>query len=220
MTKSNPENEATRIMVEHFCYNIFRLKQVHYMFLELFNKERTQSLMEKTAYAFFIDLNKILIDYFLLEVAKLTDPATSIGGKYENFTVANLIETVEWPPECLREIKELNKTVISFRKYIQPARNKLIAHYDKSTVVSGEVLGGFPEGEEVEMLAALEKMCNEFHKAAFGEIYGDMVPCHSGDVTDLNNTLRKAIAFDKLFSASKGDDLVRLDKLLDEVDSS
>ena len=77
------------------------------MFLELFNKERTQSLMEKTAYAFFIDLNKILIDYFLLEVAKLTDPATSIGGKYENFTVANLIETVEWPPECLREIKEL-----------------------------------------------------------------------------------------------------------------
>jgi hypothetical protein len=220
MTRSNPDDEATRALVKRFCGYVFRLKQVHYMSRELFYEESAQSLMERTAHAFFLDLNKILIDYFLLEVAKLTDPATSFGGKCENFTVANLIETVEWPPECLREIEKLNKTVQSFRKYIEPARNKLLAHYDKPTVASGDVLGAFPEGEEEKLLAALEQMCNELHRVAFGEIFGDMVPYHYGDVLDLRKALKRAIAFEKLFSDSKGDDLMRLCKLLDDVDSS
>lgn len=150
----------------------------------------------------------------------MTDPSTSQGGKHENFTVANLIETVEWPPEILHEIEKLNDTILSFRKYIVTARNKLIAHYDKTAVVSGMALGSFPEGEEKKMLVALEEMCNEFYKASFGEIYGDMVLCHSGDVLDLKDALRKAIAFEKLFQKSKGNDLMRLDKLLDEVDSN
>jgi hypothetical protein len=149
----------------------------------------------------------------------LTDPATSQRGKYENFTVANLIETVEWPNECLHEIETLKNTVMSFRKYIEHARNKLIAHHDKTAVVTRTVLGDFPNGEEVKLLAALEQLYNVFHKASSGEIFGEMVSSHSGDVLDLKNTLRKAMAFDKLFSNRKGDDLIRLDKLLDEVDS-
>lgn len=132
--------------------------------------------------------------------------------------MANLIETVEWPPDCRREIEKLNQTVLSLRKYIEPARNKLLAHYDKSTIASGSVLGSFPEGEEEKLLEALEQMCNEFHKAAFGGIFGDMVPNHPGDVLDLKKALKGAIAFDKLFSNSKGEDLMRLCKLLDDVD--
>ena len=80
-------------------------------------------------------------------------------------------------------------------------------------------MGDFPEGEEEKLLASLEKLCNVFHKVSFGEIFGEMVSSHSGDVLDLKNTLRKAMAFDKLFYNSKGNDLIRLDKLLDEVDS-
>lgn len=107
---------------------------------------------------------------------------------------------------------------MSFREYIVNARNKLIAHYDKATVTREAVLGAFPEGEEVKLLVALEKMCNLFHKASFGEIIGDMVVSHNGDVLDLKDTLRKSIAFDALLSNSKGDNLIRIDKLLDEVD--
>ena len=220
MTRSNPEDEATRALVKRFCDYVFRLKQVYYMGRELFYEASAQSLMERTAHAFFLDLNKILIDYFLLEAAKLTDPATSFGGKCENFTVANLIETVEWSPECVREIEKLDKTVQSFRKYIEPARNKLLAHYDKPTVASGDVLGAFPEGEEEKFLAALEQMCNELHKAAFGEILPKMMLDHRGDVLDLKKALRRAIAFEKLFSDSKGDDLMRLCKVLDDVDDN
>ena len=160
-----------------------------------------------------------MVDYFLLEVAKLTDPATSHVGKRENFTVANLIETVKWPSGCLQEIKKLNEAVLSFRKHIEPARNRLLAHYDKTTVVSGNTLGGFPEGEDQKLLEVLEQMCNVLHKAAFDKILGDMVPYHSGDVCDFKKVLRKAIAFDKLCSDSKGDDLEHLWRLLKDVDS-
>jgi hypothetical protein len=220
MTRMHPQDEITRALVKRFCDYIFRLKEVHCIYHELFDDAGTRSLMERTAHAFFLDLNKIMIDYFLLEVAKLTDPATSHSGKRENFTVANLIETVEWPSDCLQEIKKLNETVVSFRKYIEPARNRLLAHYDKTTVVSGDTLGGFPQGEDGKLLAVLEQMCNVWHKAAFGVIFGDMAPYHSGDVLDLKKALSRAIAFDKLFSDSKGEELMRLWRLLEEVDSS
>jgi hypothetical protein len=45
------------------------------------------------------------------------------------------------------------------------------------------------------------------------------VPYHSGDVCDFKKALRKAIDFDNLFSDSKGDDLKRLWRLLEDVDS-
>ena len=220
MTRSQPQDETTRALVKRFCDYIFWLKQIHYIYCELFDDDKTQSLMERTSHAFFMDLNKIMIDYFLIEVAKLTDPATSLGGKYENFTVSNIILTIEWPSDCLLEINNLNETVLSFRKYIKPARNRLLTHYDKLTVVSGNTLGCFPEGEDRKLMEVLEKMCNVFHVAAFGGIFGDMVPFHSGDVQDFKKTLKKAIAFDKLFSDSKGDDLIRLWKLIEDVDGA
>jgi hypothetical protein len=198
------------VLVKLFCDFVFRLKQVHYIYRELFEDDNTRPLTEGTAPAFFSDLNNILVDYFLLEVAKLTDPATSSAGKRENFTVANLIETIEWSPDCLHEIEKLNDTVLSFRKHIEPPKNRLLAHYDKTTVVSGVSLGGFPEGEDQKLLDVLERMCNVLHEAAFGEILGDMVPYHLGDVSDLKKALKRAIAFEKLFSDSKGDERMRL----------
>jgi len=210
MTKSRSQDESTRVLVKLFCDFVFRLKQVHYIYRELFEDDNTRPLTEGTAPAFFSDLNNILVDYFLLEVAKLTDPATSSAGKRENFTVANLIETIEWSPDCLHEIEKLNDTVLSFRKHIEPPKNRLLAHYDKTTVVSGVSLGGFPEGEDQKLLDVLERMCNVLHEAAFGEILGDMVPYHLGDVSDLKKALKRAIAFEKLFSDSKGDERMRL----------
>lgn len=221
MTKWQHHDESTRVLVKRFCDYIFWLKQVHYSFSELFEDNEARFLMERTAHMFFQDLSYILADYFLLEVAKLTDPSTSRVGKgetRENFTLANIIETVEWPSDCLEEIDNLNAMVLSFRKHIKPARDSLLAHYDKITVISGDSIGGFPEGEDKKLLKVLEQLCNVFHRAAFGEILGEMVPSHLGDVLDLKKALKRAIAFEKLFSDSKGDELMRLSRLLKDVD--
>jgi hypothetical protein len=53
--------------------------------------------------------------------------------------------------------------------------------------------------------------------AAFGEIVGDMEPSHLGDVDDLKEALKRAIAFGKLLSKSKGEELVRLSRLIEKV---
>jgi hypothetical protein len=218
MTKPYPQDEKVKILIKKFCEKVFWLRQLNYIFRELIDDASSRSLLERTAHAFFLDLNKIIIEYFLLEAAKLTDPATSLGGLRENFTLANLIETVEWPPDSLHEIKKLKRTVMSFRCYIKTARNRLLAHYDKSTVIKGYSLGVFPEGKDQEFLETLEKICNVMHNVAFGQIYGEIVPQHSGDVLDLKKVLKRGIAFEKLFSNSKGDDLIRLSELLDKVD--
>jgi hypothetical protein len=218
MTKSHPQHADTRMLVEWFCGQVFWLKQVHRIVRELFDDKRSQWRMERTALAFFQNLNRILIDYFLLEVTKLTDPAKSCGK--ENLTLANLIETVEWPSDCLKDIEQINTKVQSFRGYIKPARDRILAHYDKTTVVSGESLGAFPEGKDEELLEALEQTCNLFHEASFGKIFGPMMCGHPGDVLDLKHALARAIAFDKLLSDSTGDDLRRLNKSLHDVLSS
>jgi hypothetical protein len=215
MTKSHPQDAGTRKLVERFCGQVFWLKQVHYIAHELFDDKHTQWRMENTALAFFQNLYGILSDYFRLEVAKLTDPAASLGK--ENLTLANLIETVEWPSGCLRDIDELKMKVQSFREYIKPARDKSLAHYDKTTVVSGESLGAFPEGKDEELLEAFEQICNLFHRASFGTPFGTMVCGHSGDVLDLKHALARAIAFEKLLSESTGDDLRRLNSFLHDV---
>lgn len=77
MTKSNLNENNTRKLIKQFCDKVFHLKQIHYMFCELFHKENAQFLMERTAPSFFFDLNQILINYFILEAAKLTGPATT-----------------------------------------------------------------------------------------------------------------------------------------------
>jgi len=216
MTKSHPQDADTRRLVERFCEQVFWLKQVHRIVRELFEDRSAQWRMEKTAPVFFQNLNGILIEYLLLEVTKLTDPATSLTGR-ENLTLANLIDTVEWPSDRLKDIEEINTKVQSFREYIKPARDRRLAHNDKTTVMSEESLGAFPEGKDEEMLAALERVCDLFHRASFGETFGSMVCGHPGDVLDLKHALARAIAFDKLLSESTGDDLRRLNGSLHDV---
>jgi len=217
MTKSNIQDEATKEQIKLFCDRVFWLNQLHYIYTELFENKNALSIMEKIAHRFFYDINNILVDYFLLEVAKLTDPAYSQQGKCENFTTNNLLETIDWPQDCLKELESLNKDVMSFRKYIKHPRNKIFTHLDKKTLVSNSKLGEFPEGKEKECLQALEKMCNIMHEAVFGEILGDMIPFHNGDVQDFKKALLKAIAFDKLFSESKGADRNHLADLIKQA---
>jgi hypothetical protein len=126
MNKSQPRDRSTRAIVKLLCDHVFRLKQVRHIFRELFEDDDAQALTEKTADAFFHDLSNIVADYFLLAVAKITDPATSINGKRENFSIANLMETVEWPPDCLQEVERLNDGILSFRKCIGSVRNQFL----------------------------------------------------------------------------------------------
>jgi len=215
--KLNHEDEEAKQIIKRFCDMVFWLKDVHYIFHELVDEEDSRRLLERTAHTFFLDINNIVADCFLLEVAKLSDPATSSVGKRENFTLDNLVETILWPDEYEKRIRKQKDTVQSFRQDINEARNRLLAHYDKSLIMNGDVLGSFTEGKDREVMKALEEICDLMHHAAFGVIYGEMVPQCSGDVLDLRKYLLMGLAFEELFSNSEGDDLARLNELLEKV---
>jgi len=212
MPKLDPNDDDARAQVKLFYDLVFDLRILHDIGKELFYDEQAQWLMQETAHHFFLDLNRIVIEYFLLQMAKLTDPASSNTreGRAENFTIANLLENIEWPKDVLVELTRLSQAVCQFRKHIKPARNQILAHYDKKTIMSGAIRGAFPEGEDDKVVNVLEDMCNVLHKASFGEVCGEMAQGHGGDVRDLKLALRKAIAFDAVLgSASTFGSLLR-----------
>jgi hypothetical protein len=166
--------------------------------------------MEKTAWSFFYHIRRIVVGHLLLEFVKITEPSVSKISQRENFSVDNLVETVDWPQLVLADVRKLNNSLQKFKKYVVPARNKLLAHYDKKTVLAKSPTGAFPLGEEKEFIKNLEELCNIFHKASFGSIFGHIGVSGPGDVLDLKKSLRRAIAFDRLFAESKGPELMKL----------
>jgi len=68
------------------------LQSIHNTFTALFDAgDETSALLAKTAPTFFHDLNSVLIEYWILLVSRLTDPARSTGR--ENLTAQNLLES-------------------------------------------------------------------------------------------------------------------------------
>ena len=211
-------DEDAKHAVKRFCDQVFWLRIVRRMYKELFEMEDSLPLMKKTAWSFFEELNTILQNYLLLEMAKVTDPPKS--GTKENLTVADLVLSVDWPPGVRERLGSLNEVTKGFRDHILEARNKLLAHLDKEAFLSQKPLGQFPEGEDEVFLETLEEICNVAHEACFGRIFGKMVPAEQGDVINLKRTLVAAAAFDQLLADSKGPEKKRLFSYLQKARGS
>ena len=216
-------DETAKEIVRKFCGHVHWLISVRYIYKVLFEDKQPscQALMEKTASSFFVDLNRILQEYLLLECAKITDPATT--GNDTNFTVDFLVQNICWPndkailnkmtslpaddKDILKELKSLQAVTAGFRKHIKLARHKLLAHLDMETVLSEKSLGGFSDSEGRSFFDALQKLCNITHEACSGTIYGEMIPTRSGDVINLRRTLQCAVAFNVALSDSSGQNM-------------
>jgi hypothetical protein len=199
-------DEAAKEIVKKFCDHVHWLVRVRHIFKVLFEDEQPscQTLMEQTASSFFVDPNRILHNYLLLECAKISDPATT--QNQENLTVNYLVRKISWREEDNpKELESWRKTTEDFRSHIKRARNKLLAHLDTAAVLSSTPLGESPEGEDKRFFDALQKICNITHKACFGTIYGDMSTVTCGDVIKLRKTLKDPVAFEKALSESSGE---------------
>lgn len=201
-------DEAAKNFTKRFCDRVFWLRVVCHIYEELFENEQSLILVEKTAPSFFVDLNTILHRYLLLEFAKITDSAET--REKENFTVDNLVISIDWPQDIREKLRSLNDKTKGFRSHILCARHKLLAHSDKEAFLSDKTLGEFPEGEDKVFLETLQEVCDITHKACFGTIVGHMVLAKAGDVIDFRKTLENAVAFNELLSESSGQEKIRL----------
>ncbi|MGA2956023.1 MAG: hypothetical protein ABSF48_09905 [Thermodesulfobacteriota bacterium] len=201
-------DEAAKKIVKKFCEQVFWLRNVRHIYEELFENEQSPILMKRTAPSFFADLNTILHSYLLLEFAKITDPAET--REKENFTVDNLIVSIDWPQDIRDKLTSLSEKTKGFRRHILGARHKLLAHTDKEAFLADRTLGGFPEGEDEIFLKTLQEVCDITHEACFGSIFGQMILTMPGDVINFKRALENAVAFNELLSESSGQEKTRL----------
>lgn len=149
------------------------------------------SLLRKSAVAFFNDLNIILIEYWILIVCRLTDPARTNGNT--NLTVAYFVAALKQHEISTSSIEETAVQLTAYRNMVIDARNKLVSHADKTAFLKNNILGEHTN-EAVEQFIQNLQHFNDLVGEAIGEGPLDyQVTSCPGDVQDLLRTLSAAL---------------------------
>lgn len=165
------------------CYNLYR-------FLYEGGK-KTDALLARTALAFFHDLNRIIVEYLLLQICKITDPAESRGR--QNLTVANLNKNLDSLGLLTQDLIDLEAQLNGYRDLIKLARDKLISHLDWQAVQDGRPLGEHEAVEVRRFFGSLFKYTDLVGEACgAGPSDYSVTPCQ-GDVVDLLRLLGNAL---------------------------
>lgn len=103
-------------------------------------KARLQ-LLEDTAHYFFFDIQRLLHTAIIQQACSLTDPQAQLSNK--NLTTDFILRNCNLPPQDLENLEAIHDEMITFRKKIIPARNRMISHIDRETALSNKPLGAF-----------------------------------------------------------------------------
>jgi hypothetical protein len=148
--------------------------------------------LKEVAPYFFGDLNRMLREYLILQVCKLTDRETDARGN-ESLTVEFLSTNSDFTAdaEAAAVIKMRADKIRQFRSKLKTARDKLIAHADRRSILNGQLLGGADLSAWKEFWLDLQVFVNVLWKRYFGE--GSLYICGiagSSDSVTLVQTLR------------------------------
>jgi AbiU2 len=147
--------------VEAFCNTCVLLRSLwrHYeIWLE------GSELLQSIAPIFFGDIHALFVRDLILEICKITDPAETMGRT--NLTVKFLIKYSDFSsaPNTLDKLKRFSDSMHAFRDKIVPARNRLIAHFDRESVHLGQSLGGASPEDWLQFWHDLQDFLHIMHK--------------------------------------------------------
>jgi hypothetical protein len=155
--------------------------------------------MWRAAPVLFGDLNRMLNEYVILQVCKITDPAQDFR-KNDNHTVAFLLQHYDLSsdPAVEQRLKLLADQLHCFRKQIEPARNKFISHADRSAILAGVALGAVPPGAWQGFWRDLEEFLSIIFEKVVGETFRITEVGMASDADGLLRALKHAECFDEL----------------------
>lgn len=157
-------------LVEAFCQHCDWAEQCWLLRKHLFDDNRDRQLLFKPRHAhFFNRLALILQEHWLHEVAKLHDRASQAGRS--NLTVDYILENGEWTGEARDRLGSLRARLLVLAEAIREVRNKLLSHHDVDIILSGQSLGAFDEGIDVDYFRALREFASAVHEAVLGTPY-------------------------------------------------
>jgi hypothetical protein len=153
---------------------------------------KTSEIMKATAPAFFSDLNHVLLDYFVLQVCRVTDSATSGRGSnpFSNLTVGGVNDLLKEESLFNPAIEAATKGLEPFRGLLKDARNKLVAHADLNTVLSGKVQGEHTDADREAFFSHLYRYVDEVGIALGLGPLDFRVTSSAGDSLDLIRCLK------------------------------
>ena len=161
------------------CYNTYS---------ELYESgDRTKEVLQASAPRFFQDLNAILIEYVLLQICKITDPAESAGRK--NLTFEHVNTALRDNHRMTDEIARFSCGLSRYRKLVKDSRNKLISHLDRESVLNGLPIGEHPEKEVTAFFESLQGYVDAVGNAVGVGPLDFRTTAGPGDVLDLIKTL-------------------------------
>jgi transcriptional regulator with XRE-family HTH domain len=155
--------------VDAFCNFCIPLRAIWRHYQMLFEgTDLKRELLQSIAPTFFGDINRLLIEHLILKICQITDPEESMGRKNgrKNLTVKFLINNSNFStaPRELDKLKRLSDSMHGFRAKIVPARNRLIGHLDRESVLHDHSLGDAPSNEWNQFWLDLQDFLNIMHK--------------------------------------------------------
>jgi len=200
--------------LQQYQFVIFEKIRDHYVWLkslwdiyrEIFENDENLKIAQTSAKMFFYNLNIMIIHQIVLNSCKITDEY-----KKGNLVLGYFMELDEFKNN--KEIDELYRNILKFRKYLLKARNKIIAHNDFGTIMQMKGLGEFPSGEDKVFFENIEKFLNCVCENISGEVMGEIYVNCQGDVRDLLQYLKYGINMERMLDEKKNlDERMDIDK--------
>lgn len=157
-------------LARQFCDQCIWAYQCWITHIKLFDENQNKEKTINKVLGFHERLWYITQQYTVLQICKLHDPAEFKRHKSTsyNLTINYMINYCDWG-EDKESINALAAKLDELYQFINPARNKVIAHSDLKTIHHKyELLGKFPENLDVEYFHALQDFANCVHKKWVG----------------------------------------------------
>jgi len=126
-------------------------------------------------------------EYTFLQIAKLHDPAKQ--GNCVNLTLDYMIRFGGWQSEVKQKLESLLDKMNKFVRYEKPdniiaARNKLISHNDRDTILRNETMGSFEPGQDKIYFKQLQQFVKIVHENTIGGpfLYFDDSAANDADI--------------------------------------
>ena len=158
-------------IIDKFGVLCGRLMQIWQMRKYLFDDNSNRSaLFEPRNGIFFVNIQEVLQESWLHQLAKLHDPAVQGGAKgHINLSIDYMIEYGHWKPEVKVALNDLKTKMEVLAKPIRDARNKILAHNDLAVLLAEQELGGFDPGEDETYFLNLREFAHLVRTTALGE---------------------------------------------------
>lgn len=179
-------------ILRRFWDQCVRLREDYDLFGALFMSGPGRTiLLQQTAPGFFHNIHRSLRDSIVLQFCRVTE-----RGKRGKLTTNSLLHMIPWPPAIRQQLEAVNARLMKFRQYVEPARNKRVAHAELRAELDQVTLGKYPTGDDDQFMRDLEEFLTLAHEHLVGTPVSLSVST-SRDVQALVRVLVKSQLFDR-----------------------